>query len=169
MKCKKVIDPIYQGSMVMSRRVLIMRHAKSSWKIQALTDHQRPLNKRGRSDAPRIAAALKEMDWIPDRVFVSDSQRTLETLALLQTEFGELPVQTMEELYHPTTATIHACIESAKKGETVLVLSHNPATELVLYEITKQFHRMPAAACALLIEQNGQWHCQDILRPKELD
>ena len=116
---QKVIDPIYQGSMVMSRRVLIMRHAKSSWKNQALTDHQRPLNKRGRSDAPRIAAALKEMNWIPDRVFVSDSQRTLETLALLLTEFGELPVQTMEELYHPTTATIHACIESAKKDETV--------------------------------------------------
>ena len=60
-----------------------MRHAKSSWADSSLNDHDRPLNQRGRKDAPRIYQALSEMDWLPDTIFLSSSKRTCETLSLM--------------------------------------------------------------------------------------
>jgi phosphohistidine phosphatase len=63
----------------MGKRLIIMRHAKSSWTSGASTDHQRPLNKRGRHAAPRIGARLRDIGWIPDMVIASDSERTRET------------------------------------------------------------------------------------------
>ena len=65
-----------------------MRHAKSDWKDSSLTDHQRPLNKRGKRDAPQMAAKLSELGWQPSRVLTSDSQRTMETLDLMKSSFG---------------------------------------------------------------------------------
>ena len=50
----------------MVRRLIVMRHAKSSWKDPNLDDHERPLNKRGRRDAPMVADAIFERGWIPD-------------------------------------------------------------------------------------------------------
>ena len=55
----------------MARRLIVMRHAKSSWKNPKLRDHQRPLNKRGRRDAPRVARALRKAGWVPDAVLSS--------------------------------------------------------------------------------------------------
>ena len=63
----------------MERRLIVMRHAKSSWKSDAETDHLRPLNKRGRDSAPLVAARLVELGWIPEAVYSSDSLRTRET------------------------------------------------------------------------------------------
>jgi len=71
----------------MSKRLIIMRHAKSSWTSGAATDHQRPLNKRGRRDAPRIGARLQHLGWLPDLVIASDSERTRETWQRMKVEF----------------------------------------------------------------------------------
>ena len=68
----------------MHTRLIVMRHAKSSWSNAGLDDHDRPLNKRGRKDAPRIALELQNRDWIPDRIRVSSSKRTMETLELME-------------------------------------------------------------------------------------
>ena len=74
----------------MRRRIIVMRHAKSSWKSGARDDHARPLNKRGRRDAPRIAARLAELGWVPERVISSDSERTRQTWARMEEAF-DLP------------------------------------------------------------------------------
>ena len=60
----------------MQRRLMVMRHAKSSWKSQVPTDHERPLNERGRRDAARVGKRLAELGWVPDFVVSSDSRRT---------------------------------------------------------------------------------------------
>ena len=67
----------------MAKRLLVTRHAKSSWKSGEDSDHARPLNKRGRRDAPRVAAHLVGLGWVPEQVLSSDSQRTRETLGLM--------------------------------------------------------------------------------------
>ncbi len=67
----------------MTMRLIIMRHAKSDWNSGAASDHARPLNKRGRRDAPRVANRLGELGWQPDYVISSDSRRTRETLELM--------------------------------------------------------------------------------------
>ena len=145
-----------------------MRHAKSDWNDSALSDHQRPLNPRGKRDAPRMAMKLSELGWKPNRVLTSDSQRTMETLDLMKGKFGEIPIEPLTELYHPTVPTLFSCMASSQPEETLLILAHNPATELAVYELTGEYHPMPTAACALFIEQGDTWMCQQILRPKEL-
>ena len=51
------------------KTLLIMRHAKSSWKEQDLPDHDRPLNKRGKNDAPRMGKLLKDEDLVPESYY----------------------------------------------------------------------------------------------------
>ena len=50
------------------KSLLILRHAKSSWKHPELTDHDRPLNKRGKRDAPRLGEILRSEHLIPEAI-----------------------------------------------------------------------------------------------------
>jgi len=68
----------------MQRRLMLMRHAKSAWQSQAPSDHERPLNERGRRNAPRVGKRLAELGWVPDHVIGSDSRRTRETWERMQ-------------------------------------------------------------------------------------
>ena len=83
-----------------TRRLILMRHAKSSWAIDGQEDHQRPLNKRGRRDAPRVAAALAARDWLPDFVVSSDAERTRQTWAEMNSAFSlDCGVRWTRDLY----------------------------------------------------------------------
>jgi phosphohistidine phosphatase len=61
------------------KTLLILRHAKSSWKEQDLPDHDRLLNKRGKNDAPRMGKLLKDEDLIPDLIMSSIAVRAKKT------------------------------------------------------------------------------------------
>ena len=86
----------------MVRRLVIMRHAKSSWKDQNLDDHERPLNSRGRRDAPIVADAIFNRGWIPELILVSSSKRTLQTLEGMSHRMGKIPFQVRPGIYHAT-------------------------------------------------------------------
>lgn len=83
----------------MERRLLLIRHAKSSWKDPTLSDPERPLNKRGRRDGPRVVAALRGRLPTPDLVLCSPSRRTRDTLAMLTPLLGA-DADFVEALYH---------------------------------------------------------------------
>ncbi|HET59148.1 MAG TPA: histidine phosphatase family protein, partial [Chloroflexi bacterium] len=70
------------------KTLLLMRHAKSSWKDSSLSDFQRPLKKRGEKDMLRIAQVLKEEDLIPEFVLSSPAVRARETIEILANELG---------------------------------------------------------------------------------
>ena len=57
------------------KTLLVLRHAKSSWKQAELSDHERPLNKRGRRDAPRVAAFIHDSGLGPDLILSSTAVR----------------------------------------------------------------------------------------------
>ena len=59
------------------KSVLILRHAKSSWKDPDLPDHDRPLNKRGKRDAPRMGRLLKKEHLVPDVIISSIRNKRL--------------------------------------------------------------------------------------------
>jgi phosphohistidine phosphatase len=61
------------------KSLLILRHAKSSWKDPELTDHDRPLNKRGKCDAPRIGKLLKNEHLVPEAMISSTAKRARAT------------------------------------------------------------------------------------------
>ena len=90
-------------------RLILMRHAKSSWTEVGLTDHQRPLNARGRRDAPRMAAALHDLDMAPDLVLSSDSVRTRATWALMEDRFPEAEVRWLPSLYLASAHELAGC------------------------------------------------------------
>jgi phosphohistidine phosphatase len=65
------------------KTLLILRHAKSSWKFPDLADHDRPLNKRGKRDAPKIGNLLKEKDLVPDLIISSTAVRAKRTAKMV--------------------------------------------------------------------------------------
>jgi phosphohistidine phosphatase len=162
----------------MRKRLIIMRHAKSSWTSGAATDHERPLNKRGRRAAPKIGARLNDLGWIPDLVIASDSQRTRETWQRMQSEFLR-PVEERfsSDFYHGgQTAITDACNRLTNDISTLLVLGHNPGWEYAVAELSGQWVRMTTANAALLEIDAGDWAqamqanwtLVEVLRPKEL-
>src|SRR5687767_11102467 len=61
------------------KTLLLLRHAKSSWKDSALDDHERPLNKRGKNDAPKMGRLLRNEDLLPDLIIASSAKRCRKT------------------------------------------------------------------------------------------
>src|SRR6266511_5147806 len=75
------------------KTLLLLRHAKSSWKHPELADHDRPLNKRGNRTAPLMGALLQDEDLIPDLILCSSAARTHNTALLVAktcTYIGEI-------------------------------------------------------------------------------
>ena len=63
----------------MTKRLILTRHAKSSWDDPAMADHDRPLNDRGKAAAADLGAWLASRGYIPGEVLCSDAQRTRST------------------------------------------------------------------------------------------
>jgi phosphohistidine phosphatase len=109
-------------------RLLLIRHAKSSWDVSGRPDRDRPLNPRGRRDAPRLAAWLRDEGLVPDIGLVSPAARTKETWSALLDGFGrEVPARFVEELYQGEADAILGMLRDAAPAETVAVVAHNPA------------------------------------------
>ncbi|CAA0837186.1 Phosphoglycerate mutase family protein [Striga hermonthica] len=84
------------------RRLILLRHAKSSWKNRSLKDHDRPLSKSGRADAVKLSKKLDKLGWVPQLILSSDALRTRETLQIMQEQiraFLEAEVQFISSFY----------------------------------------------------------------------
>jgi phosphohistidine phosphatase len=109
----------------MRRRLLLMRHAKSSWDDPSLSDRDRPLNRRGRRAAAAIGEYLRDHGLVPDAVLCSPAVRARETLD----RSGLGPATTIErdELYGADAATLLEAIRSAPPdARTLAVIAHDP-------------------------------------------
>ena len=80
-----------------TRRLLLLRHAKSDWGDPDLADIDRPLAPRGRRAAAVVGAYLREHALVPDLVVTSPSARTRETIERL--DLGPLPVEADGDVY----------------------------------------------------------------------
>ena len=151
----------------MSRRLIIMRHAKSSWKYPDLTDHERPLNKRGIRDSPKIARYLSNLGWIPDKILVSSSRRTLETMEGLVTVFGTIPYEVRPGIYHASLVDLIKELGILQEA-TTMIIGHNPGSELLVQYLSQSWHQMPTATAVLLFEVDNKWKIFQAIRPKEI-
>jgi len=160
----------------MITRLILMRHAKSSWKYPELSDHERPLNKRGRKAAGKIAKELIRLEWIPNKLYSSDSTRTEETWARMNKIIKGVDVEYLHKLYHGSPNKIRNNLPNEFDCETIMILGHNPGCADFLSELCGEWHRMPTAATALLTINNPNeswkvkenWDLEELLLPREL-
>ncbi|KAA9010630.1 SixA phosphatase family protein [Histidinibacterium aquaticum] len=162
-------------------RLVLIRHAKSSWDDPRAEDHARVLNDRGREAAPRIGRWLAERGFVPDEVLCSDAVRTRETWQLIAGEFEVAPEpKLLGGLYLAGRQKMLEVLRQAT-GETVAMLGHNPgigdfagwmAAEAPAHP---KFGSYPSAATAVLeFEEDwaevrpGTGRVLDFVVPKDL-
>lgn len=107
----------------------LVRHAKSSWNERGLEDHARPLNQRGRDDAPRIFQRLRGASPPPRLIVSSDAERAAATAQLLYEALDADSVQLNFDarLYHAGVERIVAIARGLPDAiETAALVGHNP-------------------------------------------
>ena len=114
--------------------LFLVRHAKSSWDNPLLDDFSRPLNERGKRDAPRMAKRLKEKDVLITHMLSSTAKRTMATAKRFAEilNFPENQIQKRAELYHATSDKMLDVLQQVPNlYPTVMLVGHNPGlTEL---------------------------------------
>ena len=140
-------------------RLILMRHAKSDWSNGSQSDHERPLNRRGKRDAPNMAGWLAECNLIPDLILVSSSQRTRETVGLMKEIWQTDPkIDYQEGLYHSSPEEIIAAVQSNPgEHQTVMVVAHNPGMTSLVSHFAGDFVEMPTAAIAIFQPTCESW------------
>ncbi len=161
------------------KTLLLMRHAKSSWKDTDLPDHERPLNKRGRRDAPMMGELLAERELIPERILSSSALRARQTAELLAETAGYTGTITyLDRLYMAEVDEyINVLNDLPDDVDPALLIGHNPAMETLLQMLSGKIESLPTAVIALLrlpieswaeLTLNTQGELAEIWRPKEL-
>ena len=136
-----------------------MRHAKSSWDNSFLSDHQRPLNARGKRDAPLMGLIIKEKDWVPAHVFSSDSERTQETIAGMQENLPQLEFSLHSELYLASASQLaHSAKSCTLEHDRIMLLAHNPGITEAVYMLSgERLDNVPTAGLALIEFEADEW------------
>lgn len=158
-------------------RLIILRHAKSSRSDAGLSDHDRPLNLRGESDAPLVAQRLQDMGWVPEQVLSSNAERTRQTWARMADVLGHVPADFIPGLYLSSAQNaIGELQEHADDVTTLLLLGHNPGLEQLVFDLSRRNERLTTCNAALLTSSaadwktalRGPWTLEDVVRPKGL-
>ncbi|MBT3267617.1 histidine phosphatase family protein [Candidatus Poribacteria bacterium] len=161
------------------KTLLILRHAKSSWDDSMLRDHDRPLNKRGKRDAPRMGRLLTDEGLVPDIIVTSTARRAVDTAELVA-EAAQYTGEILrdESLYGAPASVYLDVLQSMDDANaTVMLVGHNPAIEHLVGTFGSRPERMPTAALARVRLQTEDWAAADpshdaelvdVWRPKEL-
>jgi phosphohistidine phosphatase len=141
------------------RTLYLLRHAKSSWKDDSISDFDRPLKKRGREAAEMVGKTLGGEKFSSAVLISSPAQRTRETTGILL-KSSKLKVEILydERIYDADLTRLIKVISevSPEKAELILV-GHNPGMEYLLEFLTGSGQRMPTAALAKITLETASW------------
>ena len=140
----------------------LVRHAKSSWKDSGLTDFDRPLNKRGENDAPKMGRRLKKYKICPDLIITSPANRALTTAKVIAREIG---YSNKDMVADKQVYLAHSCglLEVVKKVENthreVFLVGHNPGlTELANDLIDEDIDNIPTCGVVRMKFDIDHWN-----------
>lgn len=163
------------------KTLLILRHAKSSWKYPDLSDHDRPLNKRGKRDGQNMGRLLKAKELVPDLIISSTAVRAKDTASAIAKHSGYEGKTISEALYAAEPDAYLAVIRDLKDVyQKVMIIGHNPSIESLIETLTGEYHIMPTCALAQIEFDTEKWSAigsrqivagrlVEILRPKETE
>jgi phosphohistidine phosphatase len=162
------------------KTLLLLRHAKSSWSDESLADHDRPLNERGKRDAPRMGRLLKARQLVPDIVVCSTAKRARKTAKrVLEASGYDVGLELREELYHaPPSVYLETLQELEDQHQCAMLVGHNPGMEDLLALVVGRFETLPTAALAQVSLPIDRWgdlaadtpgSLIHLWRPKELE
>jgi phosphohistidine phosphatase len=164
-----------------ARRLIFLRHAKSSWSEPGMADFDRPLNHRGRESAPAMGKKLRDEQIAVDIILASTAARVRQTLdLLLPTWHWHGPIAWEKSLYLASPETIGRHIASLdEQWHSAMIVGHNPGLSETVSQLTGRAIEMPTGAVAVL-ESSTQhipwpnalrathWHLKAFWKPKEL-
>ena len=143
------------------KTLYLLRHAKSSWNFDDLSDQERPLNDRGRDDAPRMGQALARRTIKLDLLVSSPAVRALSTAALVarELEYPHDKIHVEAGIYGADVAGLLTIIRALPDAaESVLLVGHNPTiTDTANALSPSRLNEMPTAAVVCLKFSVGQW------------
>ena len=150
--------------------LVLTRHAKSSWDNLHLTDHDRPLNRRGREDAKLIAKYLATYEYTYKTILCSTSKRTSETLEIFLNYIHKVDrINYLSNLYHASAETIRKEIMALDTDGTYMLIGHNPGIEVFLRNVNNHSSlQVPTCSIALLSTVNNSLCLNKLITPKEL-
>jgi len=111
------------------KTIILVRHAKSSWKDSSLKDFDRPLNKRGKRDAPLMGEKLKERNILPDLILSSPAKRARKTASAIAEVIGypEKKIRLEDKMYHSGARALLEIVRGQDDGDgTIMLFGHNP-------------------------------------------
>lgn len=142
------------------KTLLLIRHAKSSWDSPGLSDFERPLNERGKRDAPEMAKRIKEKVEI-DLFVSSPAKRAKKTANFFAEEYGidKDAIQLEEALYLAVPETFGSIIAALNdKASAAALFSHNPGITQYANSLCKvKVDDMPTCAVFAVQAQCGSW------------
>ena len=144
------------------KRVIVVRHAKSSWDDASVPDFERPLNERGKHDAPAMAKRLLEKKVEIDAFISSPAKRAKKTASLFAKEFGKHKddIILVDALYHAGPEEFYEAIGNAPaKAKTIAIFSHNPGiTDFVNSLTDTRIDDMPTCAVFAVKAPVSDWN-----------
>lgn len=147
-------------------RLALVRHAKSDWGDAMLDDHDRPLNERGRSDAPRMAARFTETGFRPEVLLSSTAVRARTTAEAFAAATG-VRVRTQQELYGaPAGLLLSAAADTGARA--VMVVAHDPGMSVLAGRLSDGgIVHMPTCAVATFTWDADDWDVATALDPND--
>ena len=135
----------------------LVRHAKSSWSDLSLNDFDRPLNERGKRDAPKMAQWFFENIYETPVLFTSPANRALATAKYFEKEFSPIELNIVDNLYHANLQDYESLILENNHLKHIVIFGHNPTISYVAEEMLK-FKTIYLKTCSIcqidLIEPN---------------
>jgi len=145
----------------MSKTILLIRHAKSSWDDPSLNDFERPLNERGKKDAPEMAKKLKDKKINFDAFVSSPAKRAKQTCKHFAREFDLKKKEIVSEprLYEAAEEKFFEVIEGFKnKWDHVAIFSHNPGITAFANSLTgTRIDDMPTCSIFAVKIDTDKW------------
>jgi phosphohistidine phosphatase len=141
------------------KTLLVMRHAKSSWKDSDLVDHDRPLNKRGKRDAPRIGELLRQERLVPELVLTSSARRAQDTAEAVVEASGYIPeIRHLPSFYQADLETVYETLQHLPGDiDRVMIVGHNPELEALVEALTGEQVPLPTATVVVVSLPIEDW------------